>query len=634
MNKLLRFYILLLFILYRAIISAQIIQVDDSFEGGFITKSAQLNTKPISGKNLYFDQQFKRNPMFAFNFGKPQESRWIRFTIQNIAKVPRKLLLEFTNANIYHGRIYSTEGDSVRFLNEFGIKYPFSHRSFMHPNIILPLELGKNSISTYWIEILPAFDSSNFNLILWEKSFRERYETKELVFFIIYTFIHFVFLIILTVVLFITKQQWQWSLFVYVLLGAIYKYVDLGLAFMYIWPDYPLIQQVSPVILLNIYSTAAIFFIRRYFDTQNRLPLLDRFYQGLILLYVLIVLIRIFNLFVLFPSPILVVFQSINSFLVLVNTFLVIIHIGYFLYKRIAIQECIGFLLCFAPPMLVFIMSSLRQLNIYAVNTLGLFEWPIFLAPIDVENLFIWAILWEVMAVILLLVFRLDKLFKDNSNIYLALENERKESIQLLMSSIEGERKRVARELHDGSGVSLSAIRMKMTYLKDILNDSRAKDKLTILMNDMDQVSHDIREISHFIMPISLSKLGLKAGVNELFLKVKKAYPDIDFQLFQQYDENILTKIQQINIYRICQELLNNTIKHALAKQVSLNLIQDDKGFSISIEDDGEGFDTEKTNDGMGMNNIKLRTQLMKGKFEVESKKMSGSFFHIFIPIC
>jgi len=257
----------------------------------------------------------------------------------------------------------------------------------------------------------------------------------------------------------------------------------------------------------------------------------------------------------------------------------------------------------------------------------------IFLVSLEADNLFVWAVLWEILFVSVLMVFRLNSLFNDNQRMYEVLEIERKESIKQLMISIENERRRVAYELHDGSGVSLSAIRMKLTHLKELIADKVNGEKLNSIMHDIDQLSKEIREISHFIMPISLSKLGLKAGINELISKLNQLNTEIGFNLFQQYDEGKLGKNHQINIYRICQELLNNAIKHSNASQVTLNLIEDDNVLSISMEDDGVGFDIYVAKKGLGMNNIYLRAELMQGTFQIESNMLSGSFFHIRIPI-
>jgi signal transduction histidine kinase len=609
----------------------QDIVVNDAFQNVYISSSAKISSSILSAQDLYSEDRFKPQQDFSFNISQHSEPFWIKFNVKNASSHRRNLYLELTNPNINHGRLYALRDSQVILLYDFGVKYPFPQRPVSHNNFLLPIILDSMESTTFCVEILPGMFSNNFDLILWNKKSREDYRNKEFLFFCIFQVVHFLFIIVLGAVMYITRQIRQWLIIINSSLGVVYKYIDIGLGYMYIWPHSPEMQKIALTVIVNILAIASIFFIRKYLNTKGIAPLLDKIYIHSSWILAAIIVLNFLNLFV--DLRVINYLKYVNSGVLLTVTCIYVYNILSYLKTRVALSECIFFIVCFAPMTFVTLIFFFKQLNLYHINLSFLARNPIFLISLSHGNLFVWAIYWIILFVSLLMMFRLNNLFKENQSMYEILELERKESVKQLMHSIETERKRVAQELHDGSGVSLSAIRMKMTHLKELIKDKVNGDKLTIIMQDIDHLSKEIREISHLIMPISLSKLGLKAGIKELIGKLNQSNAETEFNLFQQYNEERLTQNHQINIYRICQELLNNAIKHSKATQVTLNLVEDDDVLSISMEDNGVGFDTHAESKGLGMNNIHLRTGLMQGTLHMDSNEQSGSFFNIHIPI-
>jgi two-component system, NarL family, sensor kinase len=201
-----------------------------------------------------------------------------------------------------------------------------------------------------------------------------------------------------------------------------------------------------------------------------------------------------------------------------------------------------------------------------------------------------------------------------------------------LLEGEEVERKRLARDLHDGLGSMLSGIKLYMSKLSiDTVQNSPV-----IIENVNNQLDNSIKELRHIaqnMMPESLLKLGLEASLKDLCLKFNSNNLAVEFQYYPE--SNQILESKQIIIYRIVQELIHNVVKHAKASQILVSCSQSDSMFLITVEDNGVGFDSKKSNlfDGMGLKNIKNRVEFMKGKLDIDSQSQKGSVFNIELNI-
>jgi len=136
------------------------------------------------------------------------------------------------------------------------------------------------------------------------------------------------------------------------------------------------------------------------------------------------------------------------------------------------------------------------------------------------------------------------------------------------------------------------------------------------------------------MMPGVLSKFGLKEAIEDLFEELEEA-GDIKVNLKLTCREERLAENMEIMIFRVIQELLNNTIKHAKASTVSLYITRGDEEISIDYLDDGIGFDEEKLPHGknLGVSGIRSRIEYLGGKLKLESEKGKGTRYSISVPI-
>lgn len=208
------------------------------------------------------------------------------------------------------------------------------------------------------------------------------------------------------------------------------------------------------------------------------------------------------------------------------------------------------------------------------------------------------------------------------------IEIEQQQELKLANAMLEGEeqeRQRVARDLHDGLGGALSGIMIKLS------NQQRKQPvpHLDEAIGQLEDSIGDLRRIARNMMPDSLLKSGLETALRDLCASLRTDDTHIEFQASGIAQG--MPVATQTNIYRIVQELLANAIRHAHARKIILQCIQNGRVFLITAEDDGRGFDAGiiTTSNGIGLSNISNRVKYMKGRLDIESAPAEGTTINI-----
>lgn len=212
-------------------------------------------------------------------------------------------------------------------------------------------------------------------------------------------------------------------------------------------------------------------------------------------------------------------------------------------------------------------------------------------------------------------------------------QNQLKELMQHEQLLVEGEKKRIANELHDGIGQNLLFIKSSLQRYTDLLKSDLGDETFNQLVNSFDETIKDLKSIIYNLKPSILEELGLGPAVNTLCKKISdqsKIKSNVDIIGFE---ERIDPK-QEITIYRIIQESLNNIIKHSKAKEFTVTMFGENGNIKILISDDGIGFENSEINSppGMGLRSIKERVESYFGTFKIDSHINSGTSLIIEIP--
>ncbi len=230
-------------------------------------------------------------------------------------------------------------------------------------------------------------------------------------------------------------------------------------------------------------------------------------------------------------------------------------------------------------------------------------------------------------------------LIKGFNDMTLALkdQSERLEYQQLIRTTAvingqEQERQRLSREIHDGLAQYILAIKLKL----ENAFDKKGKEKEALLQETKElfsQTIKEIRNISNNLMPSVLSEFGLVTAIENL-AKTINTDTALHFEFSNLIENEILNEKLNIYIYRIIQEALNNTIKHANATNFEVKLSEKQNQIKLTIIDDGVGFDkNNKSCSGNGILNMKERVNLLSGQFAIEADKGNGVKIKISIPL-
>ncbi len=148
----------------------------------------------------------------------------------------------------------------------------------------------------------------------------------------------------------------------------------------------------------------------------------------------------------------------------------------------------------------------------------------------------------------------------------------------------------------------------------------------------LDEACQEVRNISNNMQPGALLKLGLVPALKDLINRFQgDHYPDVDFQAYGM--EEKLENTTALMVFRIIQELLNNSIKYAKADEVLVQLTKNEEELIVMVEDDGIGYDAEKVKKGMGTENINSRVNYLKGEINIHSTIGEGTSTMINIPL-
>lgn len=201
---------------------------------------------------------------------------------------------------------------------------------------------------------------------------------------------------------------------------------------------------------------------------------------------------------------------------------------------------------------------------------------------------------------------------------------------ELLHSTIltqEAERKRIARELHDEIGSKLNIILLNIHRLKKFTQENEEMGAITKEVNTVINTTIDTtRRISHDLLPPILEEFGLIEAIKELHDTFQQTGSlVINFDLVE-HETNIDDKIIELNIFRVLQELINNSLKHGKASEITIKLWVKRSVIKVEYLDYGKGFDSRdlKNKKGLGMKNIESRLNMIEASFRYESSPGKG----------
>lgn len=248
--------------------------------------------------------------------------------------------------------------------------------------------------------------------------------------------------------------------------------------------------------------------------------------------------------------------------------------------------------------------------------------------PIDMNDIFTWlGLITSFFIATGVLMIR--KIFNFIKRAEQARREAEKKVLNAIIQTEEKERRRFAKDLHDGLGPLLSTVKMSVSTLSLMDQDPSRKEIIANTAYVIDESIKSIKDISNNLSPHILNNFGLASAIKDFCNNIDSKVLQINFEsnIFnKRFDENI-----EVVIYRVVCELINNTMKHAKAKNTDINLSFQHKTILVTYSDDGIGFDVNAvigenpSVTGMGYSNMITRINSIKGKMDVESSPESGT---------
>jgi signal transduction histidine kinase len=206
-------------------------------------------------------------------------------------------------------------------------------------------------------------------------------------------------------------------------------------------------------------------------------------------------------------------------------------------------------------------------------------------------------------------------------------DDSEKRVLNAIIQTEEKERRRLAKDLHDGLGPLLSTVKMAVSSLTQIENDAKSKEIIENSDLVITEAIRSLKEISNNLSPHVLDNFGLASAIRSFSGKISSTKAiKISFNSNMQDDR--LEYNTEVVLYRVVCELINNTIKHAKAKNIEIELTRHNKILTMVYKDDGQGFDVKSVlyghTEGMGYENILSRVKSIKGIINVESDNEIG----------
>ncbi|MFY0650442.1 MAG: hypothetical protein JXQ96_00345 [Cyclobacteriaceae bacterium] len=244
--------------------------------------------------------------------------------------------------------------------------------------------------------------------------------------------------------------------------------------------------------------------------------------------------------------------------------------------------------------------------------------------------------IFETVAFMILMAQVTLSIYNERERLYQIVQSNQELMMKAIVKGQEDERNRFAKDLHDGFGQMISSLMLNLRGLE--ISKPSAEKRSNIFEQSSSILSDmyvELKNICFNLMPQTLIAAGVGQALKEFAARINQSGGIIiDVSLFDMDDR--LNEVQEISIYRISQEWINNIIKYADATKIDLQITKDDEEMTLLIEDNGRGFDKSKLENGKGngWKNIHSRANLIKGEIDLDTTEgMKGTTFILNAPV-
>jgi len=571
---------------------------------------------------LLSSNSFKKlYPNHTINDKATKDFYWLTFTLKNQQRTDDVFYLQLHQPWLKLVKMYRKTDSGFVMIGQSGMKLNFGIRPYSHYDIVFPLALHNESSSTYVVFI----DNRGYNLnilptLKGDKIFSTE-EKKEYTFLGIFTGV-MLFSILINIFLYLSLKEKIHLLYAQYVLSMMYwMYCSISFDFQYLYPNIPAFAYISEYIASGLALITMANLITSFLQVTRENSLFKWAMDFLkYLFYVLIAACLVINYW--FGQDIEVKVLFLRFFVGAVILLTILFYV--IAIEKIFQKVALAWLYVIGGAFLIF---GVIKHCVYILN--GNLNSSMQSIPNDSQI----GLAFEAIVIFMGIVYRYNLYKDEKEKLLLQLTLNQKETLQKIVAAQEDERKRIAQDIHDDVGSTLGTLMLHISNVPEnkIQNAQEAEAHYQKSIAIGRKAINDLRSISHDLLPKDFSEKGifyiLKKWVDELNI-----ISNVRFTLITEGNDKSIDNIFSITIYRIINELINNTLKHSQASLATIQLLITHTEIMVMLEDNGIGVSTNTGTKGIGMKNIYSRTDFLNGKINIDDSP-AGTSVIIEIPI-
>ncbi|CAN5199538.1 hypothetical protein BH09BAC1_BH09BAC1_00320 [soil metagenome] len=590
--------------------------LDQILEGYRDTSHMVSIGEMVSGTHSAYHSKIV-SPGNLINIGYNRDTWWLHWQLENESAQNHALILSLGSSIINEATlftVYDSAGQTIiDSLPTIGINYPYRQEYFTVRGWTYPITLQAGQQKHYWLRLHNDLASLRIIPELWDKP---AYDNR-ITFFNLGWGIFFGILILTiigAIAVFIATRQPVFLYYIfYISTLILLNGISLGLHII-IWKlDDPYLTHTFVFLTSVVVIVSMLLFSSAYLELKQWAPKLYR------ITYITIGVFLLFTvLWFAWPHHLSISKWLVHLFTGLPLLSLIVILIAVFLQKPIPPQHKL-YLVAFSPLVILSLGIALRNNGVMGHSILFDIRMPISFA-------------FEAIVFSYALALRIRDMRNEREALLQQINVQQRDSFRAVIEATEKERKRVAEDLHDGLGQLLSTAKLNLTAI-ELPQTTEEHNSIETSLSLLDEACQEVRHISHNMMPGTLIRLGLVSAVKEQARKINESGKVLVSIHVAGFEER-MDETREIAMYRVIQELLNNSIRYSNATDIEIKLEQLADGYLFRIKDNGKGFDPKvlEQNKGIGWRNIRSRVDLLHGNIDLKTAPGKGTVLNIWVP--
>ena len=568
-------------------------------------------------------------PGISISDAGTQNNYWMMFAVQNTSGTEKELFFQFNNPYLNTIDVYKKEASGFEKIMHTGAALPFKTRIYPFHDFVFPISLQKGEQATY---LIMAEKHGEIFSTKPELMSAGRFKSKEQRIYILFGIVTgiMVFNIIINIFLGISlKDRIHYLYALYIFWALLWLFSSVGMDYQFLTSDSPSLfavsQPVTGAVTMILMAQLAIVFLR----LREHKTMAYRFLNIAKWVLIATLPLRLLFFFVL-PRYGWVKQEASNISILAIADIVNILAIagialGMVWAAIVSVRQGYKPAWFYLAAILYLAFSIFKTCYII----IGGGDMAELVTP---GNAIQQGIMAEALIIFIGIIYRYSLFKKEKKELYIRLSDQKLEMAQRIVAAQEEERKRLAQDLHDDVGATLSSLLLHITNQPDHTPSATASNGLrnerSVAITK--KALTDLRNISHDLLPKDFSVLGLFQilgnRVNEL-----NQHSATRFWLSVDGDDKALSEIHAVTIYRIINELINNIIKHAKASRANIDLVMNRRNMTLIVEDNGIGLSERSDENGIGIKNIRSRVAFLNGEINIDHNRQ-GTTVIIDIP--